>query len=189
MAEKKLIWALPAVVLSLCFSPFSASTAAPLQPYAGQENRQIKSLSAEDVDDLLAGRGWGLAKPAELNGYPGPAHVLEAADDLQLSPEAKAKIEAIFSAMNAEAKRLGKVYVDAERRLEEAFSKRNVARDDLEALIAEAETARASLRLVHLNAHLETAPLLTRHQTMQYNRLRGYDAGSENTHKHHGGNH
>jgi len=44
------------------------------QPYAGQEKRQISSLSQQDVDDLLGGKGWGLAKPAELNGYPGPAH-------------------------------------------------------------------------------------------------------------------
>ncbi|MBT3972460.1 MAG: hypothetical protein HOE99_01485, partial [Acidiferrobacteraceae bacterium] len=46
-------------------------------PYVGQETRVIKSLSAEDIDDLINGRGWGLAKPAELNGVPGPAHLLE----------------------------------------------------------------------------------------------------------------
>jgi hypothetical protein len=40
-------------------------------PYAGQDQREIKSLSAQDVTDLLAGSGWGFAKPAELNGYPG----------------------------------------------------------------------------------------------------------------------
>jgi hypothetical protein len=33
-------------------------------------------LSEQQVAYLKAGRGMGLALPAELNGYPGPAHVL-----------------------------------------------------------------------------------------------------------------
>ena len=35
-------------------------------PYAGQEQREIKTLSAADIDDLRNGRGWGLAKAAEV---------------------------------------------------------------------------------------------------------------------------
>ena len=46
-------------------------------PYAGLEARAIKSLSAADVQELRRGGGWGLALPAELNGVPGPAHLLE----------------------------------------------------------------------------------------------------------------
>ncbi len=44
-------------------------------PYAGLERRAVKSLSEQQVADLRAGRGMGLALPAELNGYPGPVHV------------------------------------------------------------------------------------------------------------------
>ncbi len=50
-------------------------------PYVGQEARGIKALSQDDVEGLLAGAGspfGGMAKPAELNGYPGPRHVLDA---------------------------------------------------------------------------------------------------------------
>lgn len=47
------------------------------QPYAGQQQRSITSLSADDQLALRAGQGWGLAKPAELNGVPGPLHLLE----------------------------------------------------------------------------------------------------------------
>jgi hypothetical protein len=36
----------------------------------------------------------GLALPAELNGYPGPIHVLELSDKLGLSAEQKSRIEA-----------------------------------------------------------------------------------------------
>jgi hypothetical protein len=45
-------------------------------PYAGMQTRPIKALSEQQVADLQAGRGMGLALAAELNGYPGPAHVL-----------------------------------------------------------------------------------------------------------------
>ena len=61
------------------------SVSAPAQhgPYAGEQQRAIKSLSEKDIADLQAGQGMGLAKAAELNGYPGPAHVLEHADALR----------------------------------------------------------------------------------------------------------
>jgi len=106
---------------------------------------------------------------------------------LKLSPETRTRIEEIFAAMEAEAKRVGKLYVDAEKRLEDAFAGNAVSSpEELQELIREAETHRTQLRLVHLNAHLKTAPLLSRHQKMVYNKLRGYDAGAGH---HHHGNH
>src|SRR5207244_4142384 len=51
-----------------------------VSPYAGQQRRSVKALSEQQLSDLQAGRGMGLALPAELNGYPGPSHVLELAD-------------------------------------------------------------------------------------------------------------
>ena len=45
-------------------------------PYAGMQARPVKALSDQQIADLKAGRGMGLALPAELNGYPGPSHVL-----------------------------------------------------------------------------------------------------------------
>ncbi len=44
--------------------------------YSGQEKRTIKSLSPDDIAELERGGGWGLAKAAELNGLPGPAHLI-----------------------------------------------------------------------------------------------------------------
>ena len=55
--------------------------------YAGQQKRAIKSLSKTDVDDLTNGRGWGLAKAAELNGVPGPVHLLEMKDEIGLTEQ------------------------------------------------------------------------------------------------------
>ena len=44
------------------------------------------------IAELEAGSGWGLALPAELNGRPGPAHLLELKEALGLSPEQVAAI-------------------------------------------------------------------------------------------------
>jgi hypothetical protein len=52
-----------------------------------EEKREIKSLSATDIEELQNGKGWGLAKAAELNGVPGPARLLEMKDETDLSAE------------------------------------------------------------------------------------------------------
>jgi len=70
----------------ICAALLLTSAAAIAQtPYAGMQTRPIKALSEQQVADLGAGRGTGLALAAELNGYPGPSHVLELADKLDLS--------------------------------------------------------------------------------------------------------
>ena len=51
----------------------------PSSPYGGFAERPMKALSAEQIADLRAGRGMGLALAAELNGFPGPVHALELA--------------------------------------------------------------------------------------------------------------
>jgi hypothetical protein len=87
-------------------------------PYAGMERREIKSLSDADIADLRRGAGWGLALSAELNGMPGPAHVLELKDRLGLSPAQIASIEAIFLAMQTEARAAGESFIAAEAAIE-----------------------------------------------------------------------
>src|SRR3712207_9323090 len=78
------------------------------------EAREIKALSPQEVADLRAGRGMGLALPAELNRYPGPMHVLELADPLDLSPEQRRRMEGLVEAMRAEARPLGEAVIAAE---------------------------------------------------------------------------
>lgn len=56
-------------------------------PYAGMQNRAIKSLSDSDIQALRRGGGWGLALPAELNGMPGPVHLLELKDQIPLATD------------------------------------------------------------------------------------------------------
>ncbi len=43
-----------------------------------------------------------LAQAAELNGYPGPLHVLELADALELTPEQRARTQSLFKEVQRE---------------------------------------------------------------------------------------
>lgn len=156
-----------------------AAIAQHAQPYAGRQTQEIKALTAQEIDDLRNGRGMGFAMAAELNNYPGPAHVLELAGDLQLTAAQKARAQALFDAMKAETSKLGEDLIAQERALDEAFAKRTINKDSLEALTARAGAARAKLRAAHLRYHLETAPLLDEKQTRLYARLRGYGEAGE----------
>ena len=77
--------ALCLLLISVLPSVFHGSLAGTAEtqpsPYAGQDTRPIKSPSANDILELRRGSGWGLAKPAELNSKPGPAHRLELKDE------------------------------------------------------------------------------------------------------------
>lgn len=172
------------LALALFAPPAAAETAA---PYAGMEDRPVAALSADDIAALEAGEGWGLALPAELNGWPGPAHVLEAADALGLDAGQRAAVAAIFARMRAAAQAAGAEYLAAERALDASFAEGDPAPADVAALTAAAGAALGRLRAVHLAAHLETAPLLTRHQRITYSRLRGYAAGGGHDHHGHSG--
>lgn len=73
---KKSLIALP--ILIAAFAAQAAETNhSRASKYAGQQKRLIKSLSPGDIAELRRGGGWGLAKAAELNGLPGPAHLLD----------------------------------------------------------------------------------------------------------------
>lgn len=155
------------------------------QPYAGQDERPVTSLSASDIAALESGEGWGLAKPAELNGYPGPAHVLEFADELGLSDTQKLKVAAAFTGMKNKAIQLGSALIEAEAALDHAFRSGHATPDVLERRLEIAEKTRAALRAAHLAAHLEITPLLTQDQRQRYAALRGYGAESRHGSGHH----
>ncbi len=147
-------------------------------PYAGEEDRQIKALSDAEIDDLLTGRGMGFATVAELNGFPGPRHVLDLADSLGLTDDQEAQVRAVFDRMHSEAVELGRALVDSERSLDSLFASR-VARDApgrAESTIRRAADLRGRLRFAHVSAHLEMMETLTADQIASYARLRGYAA-------------
>src|SRR3546814_2442449 len=85
-------------VLAALLAPALAADPGP-SPYAGDEARRIKALSDQEIADLRRGRGMGYARAAELNGYPGPRHVLDMAGALGLAPDQAAAAETLFRAM------------------------------------------------------------------------------------------
>ncbi|SNS79253.1 hypothetical protein [Tropicimonas sediminicola] len=145
-------------------------------PYAGLDAREIKSLSEEDVAQIRAGQGWGLALPAELNGLPGPAHLLELKEQLGLDPEQVAQVEALFEEMQQEAIAAGARFIAAEAALDAAFASGGLTPEILEQRVSAAAEARGALRYVHLSRHLETPAILTEAQIARYKELRGYAA-------------
>lgn len=155
------------------------------KPYANEQGRSVSSLSAKDVAQLKAGQGWGLAKPAEFNGYPGPAHIIEFADSLALTDEQLKAVTASFDQMKRQAMMLGVRLIDAEKALDAAFVGKRISKQGLSDLLRVAEAVRAELRSVHLAAHLEVTPLLSENQKLKYAELRGYGAKGHSGHGSH----
>lgn len=156
----------------------SAVSAQSVSPYVGQQAREIKALSPKEIEDLVHGRGMGLAKPAELNHYPGPLHALELASELRLSAKQRDDLETSKARMSAKAKEIGAEILELERALNTAFAQRQIDRVRLRQLTAQIGTKQGMLRAAHLEAHLETTGVLTPEQISQYDRLRGYDGTS-----------
>lgn len=143
-------------------------------PYTGQQMREIKSLSAEDIAELEEGGGWGLAKAAELNGMPGPLHVLKMKHELRLTADQEASTVRIFNRMREDAIEQGRNLIARETALEVGFRKRSISPKSLQERIGEIEISRSNLRYIHLAAHLEMMGVLKEGQVKRYNDLRGY---------------
>src|SRR5258707_14718660 len=157
----------------LAVYPF-AHAQQPAAPYAGYQQRPMKALSQQHIADLRAGRGMGLALAAELNGYPGPVHVLELAAALDLTPEQHTKTQALFEAMKAETMPLGERLIALETELDRLFATKTMDRAALAASVAAIADAQAALRTSHLRFHLQTVHVLTSAQRQRYPQLRGY---------------
>jgi Spy/CpxP family protein refolding chaperone len=165
------------LVLGVIVSLVAVAAAANMEsPYVGQETRDIKALSPQDIDDYLHGRGLGYAKAAELNHYPGPRHVLDLAHKLALTPEQMRQTRAIFEVMQAQAVAFGKQLVEQEQALDRQFATGSMDAVSLQALVSDIGVLQATIRYTHLAAHLEQKAVLTEHQVQLYDQLRGYGA-------------
>jgi len=147
------------------------------QGYAGQQAREIKSLSPEEIKQYRAGAGMGFAMAAELNRYPGPMHALELADQLKLTSEQRATIQSLMDSHKAEARAIGARLVDAERELDALFRSGRVDAAGLRSKVEVAGALRNEYRLSHLETHRRTRELLMPEQVALYDQLRGYAAG------------
>ena len=171
-----------AIAVAIAVAPHLLS-AQTQQPYAGLQVRPIKALSDQQITDLKEGRGMGLALPAELNGYPGPTHVLELAEALQLSETQRTKVQQLFEAMKAEAVPLGERLIAQESELDRQFAGRTVTEASLVTATQAIGATQAALRAAHLRYHLATLKVLTPTQSHRYVELRGYAGGAQTQHQ------
>ncbi len=163
-----------AVIATFGFAVAQSSSAAqdaPVSRYAGQENFDIKSLSPDDIAELRRGGGWGMARSAELNGVPGPAHLLELKDQIPLTPGQISAIEAVYAQLKADASAEGENLIALERKLEAKFRSREVTAEILSKSLDEIYRSYRNLRFIHLSTHLSTPDLLTEVQITRYNKL------------------
>jgi hypothetical protein len=174
------------VALSVVVAVFAIGTAVAQTPYAGMQARSIKALSDQQIADLRAGRGMGLALAAELNGYPGPSHLLELADQIGLSEAQRNGARSMFEAMKAETIPIGERLIAQEAALDKLFAGHAITAETLNAATAEIGATQSQLRAAHLKYHLSTVAILEPSQIRQYSALRGYcDPGAEERHHHH----
>lgn len=175
---------LPAIVTALLCLPAAARS-----PYAGQESRVLKALSPDEVAAYVEGKGQGFAKPAELNGFPGPMHVLELSGPLELTPGQHDATRRLMDRHKAEVRALGREFIDNERRLEALFASREASAESVAAAVARSADLQARIRASHLVTHIEQAKLLEPAQVRRYSELRGYTGGGaaapSGAHRHH----
>ncbi|ARQ02393.1 Spy/CpxP family protein refolding chaperone [Pseudorhodoplanes sinuspersici] len=156
-------------------------------PYAEMKDRAIKALSEQQIADLKAGKGMGLALPAELNGYPGPIHVLEFADQMNLSAEQRARTSELYRSMKDEAVPLGERLIESEASLDRLFASRTITPAALDTATNDIARLQGQLRQTHLKYHLAMVDLLSSEQIRRYRQMRGYEqpAGAHRHHKSH----
>lgn len=181
------IWIVGAVIIGIVVSGSlvtmaqedhgHGSTPAATSTYAGRDDSApiVRSLTPEEIVQIERGEGTGFALPAELNGVPGPRHVLDLADELDLSADQMTRVQAVYDEMRAAVIPAGHRYLDALQALEEDFRAGALTEAELQAGVAEVKRLEGELAVAHLTAHLKTAKLLTPDQIAAYNRLRGYE--------------
>jgi len=154
----------------------TATQAHPPSLYSGMETRRVKALSDEQIADLEAGRGTGLALAAELNGYPGPIHVLDLAEALDLTDEQASRTKELLGRMKAETIAIGRRIVEEETELDRLFAGKRITTAILDEATSRIGGAQGELRAAHLHYHLAMAELLSPEQIASYAKLRGYAA-------------
>ena len=143
-------------------------------PYAHTQSAEFATLTPDEVRELRNGEGMGLARPAELNSFPGPRHLLDLKADLDLTQTQIARIEAIHAKMKTRAIAKGKAILQAEQHLGNLFAAGRPTAAETNRMTEHLGIMRGQLQAIHLLAHIESTRELTAEQIEHYDRLRGY---------------
>ena len=133
-----------------------------------------QSVIPSDREGLLNGEGMGVASFAEMNGYPGPKHVLELKDQLGLTQDQVKKTETIMKSVEVSAKLTGEEIVKEEESLNQLFETGKVTEKILRMLLERIGILRGQLRFIHMQAHIKMKGILSANQLQRYIELRGH---------------
>ena len=154
-------------------------------PLAAQHEQHMKSAAATQMPQAMAqhhafleaerqaierGEGFGMAMAADMNGYPGPKHVLDMKKELKLTPTQEAAMQKLMADMKEKALAKGKDVLLAEKRLDEMFAQ-GKSEDELREETYRVASLRAELRWVHLATHLAAKKILTAKQIEAYQQV------------------
>jgi Spy/CpxP family protein refolding chaperone len=158
------------LLVSITFSQHGGAPDGHHQPGAGH---LVVQRCAEEFERVVAqGRGFGMAFVADQHGYPGPMHVLELQERLQLTAAQETEIRAMMHATLSESKPKSAQLLEAEQRLRQLFAAGTADEASVRTAVREVERARSEVRLVHLLTHLRTRELLTEEQRRLYHEAR-----------------
>lgn len=127
-----------------------------------------------DRQALLNAEGMGLASYAEMNGFPGPKHVMELKDQLGLTTDQLKKTEGLRNGVELSGKLTGKEIVHEEEELYKLFEEGKANDRTVRARVERIGKLRGELRFIHLQAHLKMKQVLSPNQVQRYNELRGH---------------
>jgi len=147
--------------------------------YVSLLDTEIRGLDQDTIEGYLTGKGLGQALPAELNGYPGPRHTIDMAEELELTEEQLAQVQALFDDMQTAVIPLGEKYLESVAELELTFREGTITDQYLQSQLEKITAIEAQMRYVHLSTHLATIDILSHDQIMQYNMMRGYGDGMD----------
>lgn len=173
-----LSFALAAGVAGVAFAQGSAHHGSHGGPGGTPHHALAQTCAGAFEETVRDGRGFGMAFVADQQGYPGPLHVLELKERLGLSRDQETKAQALLAAMYAESRPKSARLLDAEAKLRRLFAGSRPDEAAVRAAVAEVETARADVRLVHLMFHLKMRDALTDDQRRVYQEARWGTSGT-----------
>ena len=142
-----------------------------------QSGPMLSGISEGEKEALLQGSGLGAGMIAMMNGYPGPKHVHEMGDELELTAEQREKIGTLFAERKASFVEMGRELVEKDEALTTMFASGQVNTKDVEKLSTEIGELQGRLRAGHLNAHVLTWEALTPAQRDKLASMQGMHGG------------
>ena len=143
-------------------------------PYVEYQDREIKSLSREQISKYLSGHGMAIALTGELNHYPAPRDSLDLEQELKLSQKQRRQTRLIYERLRADSIKYGTFIVNREKELNALFASQKAQPKKVHALVMEIARLKGELRYAHLKYHMAMKNILSREQVASYDRLRGY---------------